>query len=76
MFEMVEVEFSFNGVMYCQIDSVAMGSPLDPVLANIFIGFYESKVEQPLWPLMYNRFVDDTFAIFNNGEESHDFFEN
>ena len=23
---------------------------------------------------MYNRFVEDTFAIFNNKEESHDFF--
>ena len=60
--------------MYRQIDGVAMGSPLGPVLANIFVGFYESKVEQSLWPLMYDRFVDYTFAIFNKDEESHDFF--
>ena len=31
----VGVEFSFNGVMYQQVDGVAMGSPLGPVLANI-----------------------------------------
>ena len=35
---------------------------------------YESKVEQARWLLTYNRFVDDTFAVFNNEEESHPFF--
>ena len=68
-----EVEFSFDGVMYCQIDGVAIGSPLGPVLTNIIVGFCESKVEQTRWPLMYNRFVDDMFAVFNNEEESHTF---
>ena len=29
--------FQFNGVLYEQIDGVAMGSPLGPLLANMFI---------------------------------------
>ena len=29
-------EFSFNNVMYRQIDDAALGSPLGPALANIF----------------------------------------
>ena len=37
------VEFSFNDIMYKQTDGVAMGSPLGPALANIFVGFYEEK---------------------------------
>ena len=44
-----------------------MGSPLAPVLANIFMGFYESK-----WlneynlnkPKFYVRYVDDILAAF------------
>ena len=39
-----DVEFSFDNVMYRQIDEVAMGSPLGPVLANIFVGYHESLV--------------------------------
>ena len=31
------VEFSFNDSMYRQTDDVAMGSPLGPALANIFV---------------------------------------
>ena len=33
--------FLFEGEIYDQIDGVAMGSPLAPVLANIFMGHYE-----------------------------------
>ena len=46
-----------------------MGSPLAPVLANIFMGFHESK-----WldeynlnkPEFYLRYVDDVLAAFDN----------
>ena len=33
----------FNSKFYNQIDGVAVGSPLVPVLAKIFMGFHESK---------------------------------
>ena len=38
------VEFSFNNIMYRQIDGVVMGSPFGPALAIIFVGYYESKL--------------------------------
>ena len=31
------VHFTFNGQIYIQIDGVAMGSPLAPLLADIFM---------------------------------------
>ena len=38
-----EVEFSFNNKMYKQVDSIAIGSPLGPTLANIFVGFMKES---------------------------------
>ena len=35
------IHFIFNGSFYDQIDGVAMGSPLAPVLANLFMGHHE-----------------------------------
>ena len=33
--------FTFNNRIYQQIDGVAMGSPLGPLFANIFMSFHE-----------------------------------
>ena len=68
------VEFSFNGQMYRQIDGVAMGSPLGPILANIFLGHCESKIPDSEWPEMYQRYVDDTFSLFVDGRKSAEQF--
>ena len=69
------VEFSFNNIMHRQIDGVAMGSPLGPSLANIFVGYYEALLFKRVnKPLMYYRYVDDTFAVFNDEDECNEFF--
>ena len=43
LFATSKTHFIFNSKFYNKIDGVAMGSPLAPVLANIFMGFHESK---------------------------------
>ena len=69
------VEFSFNDTMHRQIDGVAMGSPLGPALANIFVGYYEAELFKKVnRPMVYYRYVDDTFAAFNNEENCNAFF--
>ena len=61
------VEFSFNNQMYKQLDGVAMGSPLGPALANIFVGFHKSRLfNNTVKPGVYFRYVDDTFVIFGS----------
>ena len=39
LFATSQTHFIFNGKFYNQIDGVAVGSPLAPVFANIFMGF-------------------------------------
>ena len=56
--------FQFDGSLYEQIDGVAMGSPLGPLLANVFMCSIEETLQQDgLLPPFYRRYVDDTLTI-------------
>ena len=58
------VKFGFNSLVYSQQDGIAMGSPLGPTLANIFMGFTELKVVSAFRNrLLYLRYVDDCIVL-------------
>ena len=46
-----------------------MGSPISPLIANIFMEEFEVKPLAPPTPSLWLRFVDDTFVI-NKAEHS------
>ena len=60
------VKFSFNKTTYKKIDDVAMRPPLVSAISHTFVGYYEKKL---FWrnnkPVLYFRYIDDTFAICN-----------
>ena len=58
------VHFTYDGNIYVQNDGVAMGSPLGPVLANIFMVELERSVIPTLMDKMkcWTRYVDDTLC--------------
>ena len=71
-----QTHFVFNSKFYNQIDGVAIGSLLAPVLSNIFMGFHVSK-----WLNEYNlnkskfylRYFDEILAAFDNEQYSLNF---
>ena len=57
--------FSFQGQFFEQVEGAAMGSPVSPIVANLYMGYLEQKaLSTPPHPLRFwCRFVDDTFVI-------------
>ena len=71
--------FIFDSKVFKQKDGVAMGNPLGPTLANAFLAHYEKKwlndCPSHYKPIMYKRYVDDTFLIFKSASHIPLFLE-
>ena len=65
-----EMHFTLNGKIYQQTDGVCMGSPLGPVLANVFMVHLEETIAPELQNSMptWRRYVDDTFTLVKKGK--------
>ena len=68
--------FEYQGQFYKQKFGISMGSPLSPVLANLYMEYFESELlpnisgDIPLWV----RYVDDILLAWPHGGNFDDFF--
>ena len=65
--------FQFNGALYEQTYGVAMGSPLGPLLANVFMSLIEENLERE--GKLPSFYVDDTLTIMPNIETASNFLD-
>ena len=56
-----------------------MGSPISSTFANLFLGYHEAKwledCPPEFKPILYRRYVDDTFAIFRRHSHAKEFLK-
>ena len=70
--------FEFEGLFFRQRHGIAMGSPLSPVLAGLFMEYFECELLSTLSPAppLWLRYVDDVLLIWPNEEDFGSFLSN
>ena len=73
-FATTSVEFSFDNIIYRQLNGISISSVLGPTMAGIFVGFHEvdllSKYKAPEAYFCYIK----TFCVFGSETEAGEFF--
>ena len=70
--------FRFDEKVYQQVFGTAMGTPLAPSAANLFMGWLEAQLltnsPVPVQEEMWRRFIDDIFLLWTGTEDELDQF--
>ena len=64
---------TFQGKMFEQVKGAAMGSPISPIVANLFMEDLKTKTlaTAPTPPTLWKRFMEDTFIIIQQSQKDN-----
>ena len=64
--------FVFQGRYYKQLEDAAIGSPISPIVANLYMGDFEVKVlnTSPHPLSLLKRYVNDTFVVIKSAHKN------
>ncbi|XP_069941993.1 uncharacterized protein [Cherax quadricarinatus] len=71
----VDTKFVFNDRFYTQKFGMAMGNPLSPVLSNLYMEFFETRLLNTILPnrAKWFRYVDDILCLMPKNVDIHHF---
>ena len=63
--------FTYRGKFYERVEGAAMGSPISPIVANLYMESFDVRALQssPNPPSVWKRSVDDTFVIMKKAHK-------
>ena len=63
--------FTFQGRYYEQMEGAAVGSPISPIVANLYMVDFEVKAINisPHTPSLWKGYVDDTFTVIKTAHK-------
>jgi hypothetical protein len=75
-FVLTRNNFQFNGKHYLQTGGTSMGTKAAPSYANCYLDKFERDFvyKYKLQPLLWKRYLDDCFCIWQHGEEELNLF--
>ena len=73
-----ECKFTFNDKFYSQRFGMAMGNPLSPILSNLYMEFFESRILSNILPrgVTWLRYVDDILCLWPTNYDIDEFLVN
>ena len=78
MFCVTKKFFMHKNPLHKQVDRSTMGSPLGPTTSNLFLEHLEEKISNDksiCSPKLYQRYIDDVFAVFDNDNNCNEIFK-
>ncbi len=68
---LLSTTFVFDGAVYQQVEGLPMGSPLSPIVANLYMESFEQHALDTFShpPRIWRRYVDDTFVVINKDQQ-------
>ena len=63
--------FTYKDTFYKQTEGMAMGSPLSPIICNVYMDRLEKDAieSSPKKPTLWLRYVDDTFLLWDHSSQ-------